>query len=500
MTASARQRHGIARNTAYNLVGGTLPIAITLITVPLYLHQIGEARYGVLAIVWLILGYFSIFDMGLSRATCNYTAKLRDSNAEERQTLFWTALTMNAFFGILGGVLFWLLGGLLLEEAIKMPSELRAEVMSVLPWVAVAIPILTISGVLTGTLEGNGRFLAINIISVVGSAMFAVVPLAIAFIWSNSLSWLIPAAVLTRVIFAVPLFLVALRTLPRPGLSRPSMGLGRTLLGYGGWVMVTNIIGPILEAADRLLIGAVLGVTAVTAYTIPFNLADRLRIVPASLARTLFPHLSTLTAEQAKQTARMGVRMLGKVMTLVVCLGILGIHLFISLWINPDFARKAAPVGEIILLGLWINGLAFLPLSLLQSQGRPDLPAKFHALELIPFLGILWLGMQWFGLQGAAMAWALRVTIDAGLLFGAARLASSVLSDLWPAPFALGISLMLVTTLPDQSLWKWGSGALLMFCLVAWIWQSEPQLREKLAIGRFFPRRIPLEKLPRHLP
>lgn len=496
MTTSDGRAHGIARNTAYNLAGSILPIAVTLITVPLYLHQIGQARYGVLAIVWLILGYFSIFDMGLSRATANLTAKLRDGKAEERQSVFWTALTMNAVFGLLGGVFFWLLGGLLLEDVFKMPSELRTEVMSALPWITLAVPILTVSGVLTGTLEGNGRFLAVNIISIAGSVMFAVVPLAIAFIWGNSLSGLIPAAVLTRVIFTVPLFVFALRSLPHPGFVKPCMSFGRKLLSYGGWVMVTNIIGPILEAADRLLIGAVLGVTAVTAYTIPFNLADRLRIIPLSLARTLFPHLSTLNEDLAKQTARMSVRALGKVMTLVVCLGILGIHPFISLWINPDFAEKAAPVGEIILLGLWINGLAFLPFSLLQSQGRPDITAKFHAYELIPFLGVLWLGMQWFGLQGAALALTLRAIFDAGLLFWAARLASSFLSDLWPAFFALGMSWILAATLPDQSVWKWGGGAALMLCLMAWTWQSEPRLREKLVSSRFYPRCILTGKTP----
>lgn len=496
MTRSSRQRQGIARNTAYNLAGSLIPIAVTLITVPLYLHQIGQARYGVLAIVWLILGYFSIFDMGLSRATANLTAKWRDRKAEDRQSLFWTALSMNALFGLLGGLLFWLLGGFLLEDVIKMPSELRTEVMSALPWIMLAIPILTVAGVLNGTLEGNGRFLTVNIISVIGSVMFGVIPLVIAFAWSNSLIWLIPAAVLTRVTFAIPLFVSVLRSLPRPGFVKPSLRVGRKLVGYGGWVMVTNIIGPILEAADRMLIAAVLGVTAVTAYTIPFNLADRLRIIPASLARTLFPHLSTLNADQAKQAARMGVRMLGKVMTLVVCLGILGIHFFISLWINPDFAKTAAPVGEIILIGLWINGLAFLPFSLLQSQGRPDLTAKFHALEVIPFLGVLWLGMQWFGLQGAALAWTLRVIVDAGLLFWVTRLASSVLSDLWPALFALGISWMLAATLPDQSLWKWGIGALLILCLAAWIWLSEPKLREKLVSGLPYLRHIPIGKTP----
>jgi O-antigen/teichoic acid export membrane protein len=482
--------HGIARNTAYNLAGSILPIVVTLVTVPLYLHQVGQARYGVLAIMWLILGYFSIFDMGLSRATSNLTAKLRDGHAEERQRLFWTAVSMNAVFGIAGGACFWLLGDLLLGDVIKMPSELRLEVLTTVPWIAIAIPVLTVVGVFTGTLEGNNHFLAINIISTLGSIMFALVPLAVALMWSSSLLWLIPAAVITRVIFAIPLFIAALHTLPNRRVSRPSKLLARTLLGYGGWVMVTNILGPILETADRLLIGSVLGVSAVTDYSIPFNLADRLRIIPAALSRTLFSHLSTLVEQPAKQATRTGVRMLGKVMTLVICLGIFGIHLFISVWINPHFAEKAAPLGEILLLGVWINGVAFLPFSLLQSQGRPDIVARFHAFEFIPFLGILWLSMYWFGLPGAAMAWTLRVVIDAGLLFAAAGLTRAILSDLWPAVLAMGLSLILAASLPDYSLLKWGLGVVLMASLASWVWKTEPKLRQMVIGSRYFPRRI----------
>ena len=94
---------------------------------------------------------------------------------------------------------------------------------------------------------------------------------------------------------------------------------------------------------------------------------------------------------------------------------------FLVAWMGQDFAVVATPVAELLLIGGWINGLAFLPYALLQGQGRPDIVAKFHVAELIPFVFILWFLANEYGLIGAATAWVLRVAADGGLLFAAAR-------------------------------------------------------------------------------
>lgn len=83
----------IRRNTFFNLAGSLSLVAVSLVTIPLFLHRIGDVRYGVLAIVLLLLGYFNFFDLGLARATSNRIARLHDAPEVERESLIGSGLT-----------------------------------------------------------------------------------------------------------------------------------------------------------------------------------------------------------------------------------------------------------------------------------------------------------------------------------------------------------------------------------------------------------------------
>ena len=71
-------------------------------------------------------------------------------------------------------------------------------------------------------------------------------------------------------------------------------------------------------------------------------------------------------------------------------------------------------------VGVLLNSLALIPYSLIQGLGRPDVTAKLHLLELPLYIALVWVLVKNLGLPGAALAWTLRMGIDALLLFGAA--------------------------------------------------------------------------------
>ncbi|MDX5934679.1 flippase [Acidithiobacillus thiooxidans] len=407
----------IRRNTLYNILGQIAPLGISLVTVPLYLRYIGDARYGVLAIIWLFTGYFGVFEMGLSRATAYYLARQHDDTPDVRSTTFWTALWLNLLFGFFGAVVLYLLAKPIFTNFFHIPMTMRESILVSLPWIAAALPVSTLGGVLVGSLEARERFFYINIIGVVNTAVTQIFPLLIAVFVSPELFWLIPTVILARAFGLLLQFFGVWHYLPIVPAKLFSKSQARSLFSYGGWISVSNIVSPLLVTFDRILIGAMLSMQAVTYYTVPYNLVSKISFVPGALANSMFPVFSRSTDNEAKALAENALTLLLAVMTSVTIIGVLLLPLFLTYWISPEFSNKGSLVGMILLSGLWFNGLAFIPYGLLQAQGRPDITAKLHLIELPIFLLFLWGGIILSGLPGAALAWTFRTIIDSLLLF-----------------------------------------------------------------------------------
>ena len=410
----------IKRNTLYNIAGALTPLACTIVTVPMYLHAIGEARYGIVALVWLLFGYFGLFDLGLSTATANALARLRDGPPATRAAVLTTSVTVNLALGALVGAVILTLGWALLPR-VAMDPAIRGEIAAALPWLALLCPFVTAGGAFSGVLTAHDRFLTLNLLGTAGTLLTQVVPLLAALHVGASLAVVIPATVIVRgAMVGLTAWLASRDVAVLAGrFDRERL---RALLSYGGWIMITNLISPVLVSVDQFVIASLLGPSAVAHYSIAYSLAVRLLIIPTAFSQTMFPVLSRLDTDEASLLATRAVRSMTLVMTAVSVPLILAVAPFLHWWLGARVAVSAVPVAQILLVSTWINGLAFIPYALLQAQGRPNRVATFHLMEIVPFGVALIAGIHLLGLPGAALAWAFRVALDAVLLFGSTGL------------------------------------------------------------------------------
>jgi O-antigen/teichoic acid export membrane protein len=469
----------IRRNSIYNLLGLVVPLAVSLVTIPIYLNLIGEARYGVLAIAWLLLGYFGLFDLGLGRATARRIATLCDSTAEERAQTFWTALILNVGIGVVGGLLIWPIATYFFGNIFKIEAALHPEVQAAVPWLMLAVPMATLSGVLSGALQGRERFFDLNIISVFGTVLFQLLPLAAAMFWGADLGVLLPAALFARLLTLLMLLERCKRHIFFGHTATFVMAQAGQLLRFGGWVTVTSFVGPMMVILDRFIIGAIVGAKAVTYYTVPFQLGERSTIISNALTSALFPRFVAATIHEEQRLAYEGLRVLVVVMTPLVAAGILFMEPFLSWWIGPAFAQQYARIGQILLLGFWANSFAIIPYAQLQARGRPDLVAKCHLAEALPYFGLLYLGLSTLGLAGVAVAFSIRVLVDFALLAGLSGILHLSLQMLLAPALFLAVA-FLIATHGNTARPEWFLlGAVHLLVMMIWAWRKAPgSLRE----------------------
>ena len=406
----------IARHTVYNLVGTVVPIALALVTVPAYLRLIGPERYGILAIAWLILGYFGLFDLGLGRATTQRIAALRDAGLDQRAVAFGTALVANIGIGLVGGAILAPIAWYLFAHAMTMTAQLRAEALTAVPLLALSVPIATTMGVLSGALMGRERFLETNRIGIVSTSLFQLLPLAIAWAFAPNLLLLLGASLAARAIGLAMLWGSCAGEFGGGAFRRFDRAQLGALLGYGGWVTVTSVFGPFLVVLDRFVIGTVLNAVAVTVYTVPMQVTTRLGSLAGAVGNAMFPRLAIAEGAEAARLSRQGTAALLACLTAPVAAAYVWMQPALILWVGHTIGEQAAPIGRVLLVAAWLNTFAQVPYTRLEATGRPRTVALLMLAELPLYVPALYIAIRYDGLMGAALVYLLRVVVDLALL------------------------------------------------------------------------------------
>lgn len=94
----------LTRNIVINVTSQGIPIVVAVFTIPLLIRMLGTERFGALTLTWIVMVYFSLFDLGLGRATTKFVAEHYTRNTIDAiPTLVWSSVAIHALLGLLGG-------------------------------------------------------------------------------------------------------------------------------------------------------------------------------------------------------------------------------------------------------------------------------------------------------------------------------------------------------------------------------------------------------------
>jgi O-antigen/teichoic acid export membrane protein len=486
----------VAAAGACGLGGRAVLLLANLIAAPFLIRLLGPARYGLWTLLLLATNWASFADLGMGVASTKFGAGyyMRDDPQGE-SSVVWTALGLIAVTA--GGVA----TAVALAAQSIVANLLHVErglltAGTVALRVGCAIFVLqSVAGIFNTPQVVRLRWrqwtvftTAVNLLGTAGS------PIVLAVL-GGGVTTVAVVNLAASILLVAGNLVIAVRLQPALRHPRFDQAVFRRLLTYGGALTVAGLALVPLTTAQRFFLAHNHSTTAVAYLAVAGTLATTLQVLPEQLTGPFLPGLSRLAAagrlEELHALYRKGLSGLFLLVTPAAVLLAFIARPFLSLWAGSQYGVHSTAPFLVMLAGVWIECLAWMPVSYLLSAGRSRTIAFIRVAEVVPYLVAAWILTERFGVMGAAVVWSAGCVLDSLLLFGAVRRAALLpwlpLSDrrlrALAAPLALGSAALLLAQVTSGLLARLPWVVVLALAYGAAMWSVVLTDRERYGIA-----------------
>jgi O-antigen/teichoic acid export membrane protein len=416
----------LIRNVVWNAAGEVGPLIAAFIAMPILIHALGVERFGILALVWTVFGYFDLLDLGVSSALTKLASdRLATGREDEIPSLFGTALAATAAFGLIGAMVLAAFAHPVVNHLFKVSPSLQSETLPAMYVLAFGIPICVTIYVLTGILAAHQRFGLINLVRSPNAILSSLGPLCV-LPFSHNIVPIVAVLFLLHAITWLVYFAMCMHAVPalvRRMRFRVAMIPG--LVGFGFWVASSNLVGMMMRSFDRFTIATLVSMDAVSYYIVPARILHKLSVIPLLINRVLYPafaHSLTSDRPRTRMLFDRGAKATVLIMFPIVLIVVVFARELMTLWIGAEFAAHSALLVQLLAISALLEGVGNIACALNGAAHRPDVSTKIKAVELPLYLGFMGTMVYWRGAEGAAIACLVRAGADAVANWLAARL------------------------------------------------------------------------------
>jgi O-antigen/teichoic acid export membrane protein len=415
-------------DAGWNLCALVVPLMVGIFTIPLLINKLGIDRFGFLSLMWTIVGYFGLFDLGIGRALTQQLATgIGRNDAHTQRTIVWTGLILMTAVGALIGFCISLIASFtfIFNEYDALTKDM---IKSGVTMGLGSIVVISSSG-LRGVLEAYAKFKVVNVVRLLLGVWSFGAPAVMVCLGTKSLYLIAICLVIGRIIGALVSYLFVNAVLEGVGRPAYSRTYARELLRFGSWVSVASLISPFMASLDRFLVGFFVGAAGVAYYSTPQDMILKVLFVPISISTVLLPRLSRLQEPNDSAVQKDVGLLIAR--SLVLALLVVGLVAgtvallapeLLAMWIGKEFSRYSALSLQIMALGVVLNTVGIVVQSAIYASGRSREVAILQLIELpLYFIGQC-IFVYLFGLTGAACAWTIRIAFDSLIMWRIARL------------------------------------------------------------------------------
>jgi O-antigen/teichoic acid export membrane protein len=377
----------------------------TLVSVPLALHFLSRAEFGLWALMVQVSGYLSLVDVGMSSSTALF---LIDHKDHPERGEYGSVLQTGQLVLFVQGVLITVVGCFLspwLAQLLDIPPALRHSFVVLTCWQSALLGAMMATKTLSHLLYAHQRMDVVNYSQPLGYAVMTIVlwialrrgAAVYSVLWANATGWLVSTVILVVACAKLHLF-------PPPGAwGRASVARFKQLFGFGKDMFLISLGEQLISASQTILISRTLGLEMVAVWSVSTKVFSMVWLVTRRILDYSVPPL----AEMRVRNEHVQLRDRFKAVT-VVSASIGGLAAVLIVACNTSFVtvwthgRITWTVGKDVLLGAWLIVLAVRHclISLVGVTKDVRFMRFIFLLEGVVFVILASLAARWVGLGG----------------------------------------------------------------------------------------------------
>ena len=276
-------------------------IVMVLLT-PYILERLGDERYGIYLIIYPIMQYVVLMEMGLRGSVARFTSKYISANDTlSLNRIVSTTFVFCLLISLVVMTLSFLLGGFS-TRFFNISEQYHLQTMHLVLALGFVTVISFLSYSFTGVIIGHNRYELQNagmLIQTVGRAALVVILFSLGWVSLSSWAWAMIVSSVLGLIFWIWSSCYIQKGL-RLRWQLVNKETVKELFGFGMWNMILQLSGFLVLSVNAVIIGKFLGTDKVPYYAIPFMLVTRLQSIVMGLTTTLRPHASSTLASGDK--------------------------------------------------------------------------------------------------------------------------------------------------------------------------------------------------------
>lgn len=391
-----------------------ISVIVALAMTPFIIHSLGDRSYGLWAIIGTIMGFYGFFDFGITTAVARYVSRAKAGNdSEEINRVLSNSL---ALFSALAGVILILTPLIIFcgRYFAPEPEDLnlfRRAVAILSIHIALGFPLRIFSGILKAHLRYDLFTYASLTKMIISNG-------AILYLLSrgHGILAMATATFAAHVVEYLLCVTFAFQVLPRFKLRRSMVNRKSmtSLLTYSSKTAIIEIANLLRLKLDFLVIGKMLGLSAVTPYAVGARLIDYFGELMGSLIGNLMPLFSRYEGSDDYPGIRDGLLTLIPFNTLFAISigGSILFHgeAFIMWWMGPKFS-DSFQVVEILVVAMTISLMQVIGGNVLMGTSKHKTYALFSLAGAIFNVILSIVLARHLGIFGVALATAIEISI-----------------------------------------------------------------------------------------